>query len=240
MGKLTKREIQETLDKMPTEAILTGKANKRELTTKQIEFAKGLALGLPKAQAYRKAYNSKGSSKTVAVKGSQMAKRDDIQIIADGFREAFEAREYQKPAQIRELIVHNLLKLSLSEDVKEAQRLKALDMLGKLSDVGAFTERKETTVIHESSKIKAQLLDQLKTIVSGDNLVRDIDADAESLLAELTGSPVANSQDDESETPPPRNRESTIEPTTHSIPHTQSAPESVSQSEISEKDEEDQ
>jgi hypothetical protein len=169
-----------------------------------------------------------------------MAKREDIQIIADGFREAFEAREYQKPAQIRELIVHNLLKLSLSEDVKEAQRLKALDMLGKLSDVQAFTERKETTVIHESSKAKAQLLDQLKTIISGDNLVRDIDTDAESLLAELTGIPADETQDTHSETPPPRNDPSDCQPSTHSIPHTQSHNFDVSPSEISEKDEDNQ
>ena len=127
----------------------------------------------------------------------------------------------QKPAQIRELIVHNLLTMSLNPETKEAQRLKALEMLGKLSDVQAFTERKETTVIHESSKIKAQLLDQLKTIVQGDNLVKDVSA--ESLLAELTGDGLSISQEDNPEPPPPSFDGFDGEIASHSIPHNQSS-----------------
>ena len=107
MAKLTKREIRETIDKTPIDVILTGKPKDKELTKKQKDFAKGLALGLPKAQAYKQAYDSNGTAKTNASNGYKLAQNADIQLIAEGFKRAIEAREYQKPAQIRELIVHN-------------------------------------------------------------------------------------------------------------------------------------
>ena len=230
MAKLTKRDIQETLEKIPVETLLTGKAKTRELTKKQTDFAKNLALGMPKAQAYRKAYNSKGTAKTVAVHGSALSKREDIQIIAKGFREAFEAREYQKPAQIRELIIHNLLKMSLSDEVKDAQRIKSLELLGKLSDVQAFSEQKTTTVIHESSKLKEKLLDQLKNVIDGD--IKEVGEDeGDQLLRELMGEGVKNDYPSDPTYPAdPQKNLTTPLATSHIIPHTQSAPESDSNS----------
>ena len=65
MAKLTKRDIEKTLEEIPVESLLTGKVNTRELTTKQKEFAKGLALGLPKSKAYRNAYDSKARPREI-------------------------------------------------------------------------------------------------------------------------------------------------------------------------------
>lgn len=223
MAKLTKRDIQETLDKIPVESILTGKARTKELTTKQKEFAKGLALGLPKSQAYRKAYDSKARPKVIATKAHNLAKREDIQLIADGFKRAFEAREYQKPAQIRELIVHNLLMMSLSEDVKDAQRIKSLELLGKLSDVNAWSEQKTTTVIHESSKLKQKLIDQLQTIVHGE--VKEVTEDeGDLLLRELLGEGSENATSSDPTPPPPPDYTNDHPPEhQHINPHTQSS-----------------
>ena len=236
MAKLTKRDIEKTLEEMPIDALITGKASSRELTTKQKEFAKGLALGLPKAQAYKKAYNSKGTARTNAVNGHNLAKRADIQIIAQGFREAFEAREYQKPAQIRELIVHNLLMMSLSEKVKDAQRIKSLELLGKLSDVNAWSEQKTTTVIHESSKLKQKLIDQLQTIVHGE--VKEVTEDeGDLLLRELLGEGVEKGEESRPTPPPPPQKNLTTPlATTHINPHTQTSPNIVSTKSSSDSD----
>jgi hypothetical protein len=84
------------------------------------------------------------------------------------------------------LVIHQLTLTAVSGDVSVRDRLSALKMLGTVSEVGAFTERKESLVIHESSKVKQQLLDQLKTIVGGDiREVKQSDEEGEELLAKL-------------------------------------------------------
>ena len=136
----------------------------------------------------------------------------------------------QKPAQIRELIIHNLLKMSLSDEVKDAQRIKSLELLGKLSDVQAFSEQKTTTVIHESSKLKEKLLDQLKNVIDGD--IKEVGEDeGDQLLRELMGEGVKNDYPSDPTYPAdPQKNLTTPLATSHIIPHTQSAPESDSNS----------
>jgi hypothetical protein len=110
-----------------------------------------------------------------------------IQLLIDAYTRAFEAREYRKPERLRELVIHQLTEMALNPEVKDAQRIKSLELLGKVAEVGAFMDRKETKVIHESSKIKEKLLDQLKTIINID--AKEINAeDADELLREISGS----------------------------------------------------
>jgi hypothetical protein len=58
--------------------------------------------------------------------------------------------------------VQQLVEHSLNEDFPPAQRMKALALIGQLYEVGAFLERKETTVVHKSADIRTRLLDRLK------------------------------------------------------------------------------
>ena len=61
--KLSRAEIKAGLDQFPVEMLLSAGNNKTPaLTTKQKEFARNLALGKTKAQAYRDSYNTKGSA----------------------------------------------------------------------------------------------------------------------------------------------------------------------------------
>ena len=55
MGKLSKREIKENLENIPMDTLLLGVKGKGQLTTKQKNFAKGVAKGLTKSEAYRQA-----------------------------------------------------------------------------------------------------------------------------------------------------------------------------------------
>jgi hypothetical protein len=185
MAKISKREIREGLENIPIEQLLLGSTNTRELTHKQKEFAKQVALGKPKTQAYRIAYDTKGKKSTQAVNAHKVANNENVKLMIEAYSRAFEAREYQKPERLRELVIHQLTEMALNPEVKDAQRIRSLELLGKVSEVGAFTERKETKVIHESSKIKEKLLEQLKTIINVD--ATEVD-DGESLLRELSGS----------------------------------------------------
>ena len=222
MAKISKREIREGLEQIPIEQLLLGSTNTRELTHKQKEFAKQVALGKPKTQAYRIAYDSKGKKSTQAVDAHKISKNPNVANMIEAYKRAFEAREYQKPERLRELIIHQLTEMALNPQVKDAQRIRSLELLGKVSEVGAFTERKETKVIHESSKIKEKLLEQLKTIINVD--ATEVD-DGESLLRELSGSDQAEGKhesQDPTTTRPPNIDHATHGTDIHINPHIQS------------------
>jgi hypothetical protein len=223
MAKITKREIREGLEQIPIEQLLLGSANSRELTHKQKTFAKQVALGKPKTEAYRIAYDTKGKKSTQAVNAHKVANNDNVKLMIEAYSRAFEAREYQKPERLRELVIHQLTEMALNPEVKDAQRIKSLELLGKVSEVGAFTERKETRVIHESSKIKERLLEQLKTIINID--ASEID-EGESLLRELSGSDPTESElefQDPTTARPPNFDHADEGSVIHINPHIQSA-----------------
>ena len=230
MAKITKREIREGLEQIPIEQILLGSANSRELTHKQKTFAKQVALGKPKTVAYRIAYDTKAKKPTQATEAHKVANNPNVSNMIEAYSRAFEAREYQKPERLRELVIHQLTELALNPEVKDAQRIRSLELLGKVSEVGAFVDRKETRVIHESSKIKERLLDQLKTIINVD--ASEID-EGESLLRELSGSEPQT--EDPTTTRPPKNNHAEHGNYIHSIPNTQSASPNTSEPTDSEK-----
>ena len=223
MAKISKREIKEGLENIPIEQLLLGSANSRELTHKQKTFAKQVALGKPKTEAYRIAYDTKGKKSTQAVNAHKVSNNDNVKLMIEAYSRAFEAREYQKPERLRELVIHQLTELALNPEVKDAQRIRSLELLGKVSEVGAFTERKETRVIHESSKIKERLLEQLKTIINID--AKELDDSGDSLLRELSGQNLSESEPQDGEpttTRPPDIDHAEQGSVIHSIPLIQS------------------
>jgi hypothetical protein len=234
MAKITKREIREGLEDIPIEQILLGSANQRELTHKQKTFAKQVALGKPKAEAYRHAYDTKAKPPSVASDAHRLANKPDISLMIEAYKRAFEAREYRNPERLRELVIHQLTEMALNPEVKDAQRIKSLELLGKVAEVGAFMDRKETKVIHESSKIKEKLLDQLKTIINID--AKEINSDdADELLREISGSRANLAAENESESSDPTTPRPPIfdhaegGSPIHSTLHIQSAPKSMLQ-----------
>lgn len=218
---------------MPIDTILLGVGNRADtkLTPKQREFARQVALGETKAEAYRKAYNSKTQRKqTQGDMGYRLAARPDISAEIEAYRLAAEAEKQRTPAQLRALVIHQLTKHALDEACPPAQRIKALELLGKVSEVAAFTERKETTVINQSGELKQKLLDQLRNVV---DITPNDDADdsADSLLAELNAIPNAGEifEDGVLDTHPPGtplDEDGGQQKYTHNVPHEQIQPKS--------------
>jgi len=185
MAKLNRKQIREGLDQIPIDTVLLGVNSPiGKLTPKQREFARLVALGETKAGAYREAYGSKGNPHTVGNKGYVLAARDEIQATVDAYRLANEAAKYRTPVQLRELVIHQLTQHALDTECPPAQRIKALELLGKVSEVAAFTERKETTIVNQSADIKARLLESLRNVVDVED-ISPVDSDADSLLNEL-------------------------------------------------------
>jgi hypothetical protein len=196
--RLTRKQVKEALEQTPIEQVLLGSVGAREtkLTPKQREFARQLAMGESKAGAYRKSRESKAKPSTASRKGVALASQDHIRAQVEAFKAAFEAQKYQTPAHLRALAIHELTKHALNEDCPPAQRIKALELIGKMTEVALFTERREIVQVTDAAQAKERLLDALRTITQAE-VVDVVDTAAESLLAELAGPSIEAQADPE-------------------------------------------
>jgi hypothetical protein len=79
----------------------------------------------------------------------------------------FDFQAFADAQQARNYITNKLLKLSDCGDPK--LELKALELLGKHSDVGLFTERSEITVMHSTSKtLEDSIKDRIRRLLNAD------------------------------------------------------------------------
>jgi hypothetical protein len=212
--KLTRKQIREGLEQLPIDSLLLGVKGAKEspLTAKQKAFARGLAMGDTKAGAYRKAYNSKGNSNTVSRKGQELAKRDAVQAYADALTKAVELQALQTPQHLRALVVTELTKHAINEELPPAQRLRALQLLGTVTEVAAFTERREVIKTTNSVDARAQLMDSLLLAIKGGATDVD-DTTAQKLLEELEAGEPTDTIDEAQEPEQGQGIESQPEPT---------------------------
>lgn len=72
--------------------------------------------------------------------------------------------------ELRRLVTNRLIKESIHPDAKI--RIRALELLGKISDVGLFTERSEVTINHRStSDLESKLREKLQRLLEKDTTV---------------------------------------------------------------------
>jgi hypothetical protein len=211
-SKLTKAQIREGLDSVPVSHIL-GKSVTRELTPKQRAFALEVAKGSTGAGAYRKAYNAKGKPKTVGDHASRLKADDRIKAEIEAYQLAIEGAKHRNPAALRELVIQSLVKVIIDPDAKPGQITAAAKVLGTVTEVAAFTERKEVRTITSSEDARAAIMSQLKALSNASaEDANVIDADADTLMQELAGAethPTATPHFDDAESLIPM----------HTIPH---------------------
>ena len=187
--KLTRAQIKEGLDTIPIETLLSsGEGKTPRLTSKQKAFAHAIALGETKAEAYRKAYKRDAKPSSLSKDPYTLAKHPRIVQEVEAYRLALEAEKHRTPVQLKALLVQQLVQHSLDEDFPPAQRMKALQLIGNLFEVGAFLERKESVVVHKSSDIRTRLLERLGKVT--DVTSKD---DAVTLMEEIKGSGTSDS-----------------------------------------------
>jgi len=191
--KLTRKQISEALDQMPIGHLLAGSAG-RELSAKQKQFARLIAQGNTGASAYRMAYNTKAKSKTQGDAASRIKADSRVSAEIERLKALQEIRESQSPAQIRQTVIERLQLEATDSTNPPAARIRALELLGKVTEVAAFTERREQTVVHSSEAIKAQIMDRLKAITIDAVPVEQSD-EALSLAAELNAASDATDSD---------------------------------------------
>ena len=95
-------------------------------------------------------------------------------IILKGMLDEYDVEVVRNAAQVRNYVKMRLLMLTGSD--KESTQLKALEMLGKMSDVGAFAERMEINVTHRTTEeLQAELASKLSSYMDG---IIDVEARA--------------------------------------------------------------
>jgi hypothetical protein len=214
-AKLTRAQIREGLDTVPVSHIL-GKSVTRELTPKQRAFALEVAKGSTGAGAYRKAYNAKGKPKTVGDHASRLKGDDRIKAEIEAYQLAIEGAKHRNPAALRELVIQSLVKVIIDPDAKPGQITAAAKVLGTVTEVAAFTERKEVRTITSSEDARAAIMAQLKALSNASATdATIIDAQADDLMRELAGS-------DTHPSPTPQAGEEESLANIHTIPHEQS------------------
>jgi hypothetical protein len=162
--KLTRDQIREGLKAQPIEALLLGAGNAKQttLTAKQKKFAAALAAGETKAGAYRAAYNTNTNPHAQSIEGQRLAAHPSIALQVEALRLAAEARAYATPPALRALVLERLTAHAIDPDVKPAQRLRALELLGKVTEVAAFTERRELVKVTDSGQARTKLIQTLR------------------------------------------------------------------------------
>ena len=94
--------------------------------------------------------------------------------------------------QARTFITNRLIELSTCGDAKI--EIKALELLGKHSDIGIFTERSEITVTHKSSSdLENSIKERIKRLLNADVV------DVEPLISQLEGPSPAEAEQNPAE-----------------------------------------
>lgn len=132
-----------------------------DYTAEDEEKARRLITGAEKTETVRNI-----TSAGVAKKASAILHQYDYQAIADA-------------TQARHFITNKLIELADCGDPR--YELKALELLGKHSDIGIFTERSEITVHHKTSidlenSIKERIKRLLNTTITDITPIDDLDA----------------------------------------------------------------
>ena len=133
-----------------------------ELSPRERQFVQRMAEGAGKREAFIEAFEPGGTSRSVSTAAWKVAKRPEVQQ-ALAQQQAVERLRYsQNPLEIRSFVVDSLQHEARTAQ-RPADRLRALELLGKLADVGAFETR--SVIEHRSSAdTKARLAEKLRRL----------------------------------------------------------------------------
>jgi len=174
--KLSRKAIKEGLQAVPVDVLLLGAAAAKEsgLTAKQRKFAERIAMGDTKAGAYRAAYDSNMKPHHDSLEGQRLAANPAVARQIEALNLAAEAARHATPAALRSLVIQQLTEHALSADVKPAQRLRALELLGKVTEVAAFTERREIVRSIDAAGARQALLESLRDALRSTSIDAEI------------------------------------------------------------------
>jgi hypothetical protein len=112
---------------------------------------------------------------------SKSLQRTGVALKLGAYLSEYEKQVVEDKVQVRTIVVNRLMEISQDEDNKVA--LKALELLGKASDL--FTERSEITITHKTSdELKAAIKARIQLLMQ--NPMKQIPTENERRLAQLS------------------------------------------------------
>ncbi len=189
--KLSRKALTEGIKTVPIEHIL-GADVSRQLTAKQRKFAHEVAKGSTKADAYRTAYKPDAKPSSLNNDPYRIANDPRVAREIEAYTLALETAKLRSPAALRELVIQSLVKVIVDPDSKPGQITAAAKVLGTVTEVAAFTERREVRNITSSEDARTKVMAELRGLLTHGATDATI-IEADSLLAELAG----NITDDE-------------------------------------------
>jgi hypothetical protein len=199
--KLSRKAIDQGLDNLPLSVIL-GKQVSDGLTASQRTFAKEVARGQRKIDAYKTAYPNAKSPNTLSREPYMLTRDPRIVKEIEAYELALEAAKHRTPAALRELVIQGLVQVALNPDAKDAVKVQALKTIGTITEVAAFTEQKVVRTISSSEDARARVMQELRGLLTSNASDATV-IEADSLLQELTGDTVKFNASTAVETPEP-------------------------------------
>lgn len=203
--KLSRQQIRESLNTLPIESIL-GRSVSKQLNPRQKAFARRVAQGQTKAEAYRQTYNPNPARSTLVTRPYELASDPRIKREIEAYELAIESAKYRSPIALRELVIQSLVQTLIDPQAKHAQKVAAAKVLGTVAEVSAFVDRKEITHVSSSEHARLQIMDALSDMLKANA----IDVDPTSLIQELEGTHPS---------PAPQDAASESRSHVHTIPH---------------------
>jgi hypothetical protein len=127
---------------------------------------------------YAVAENEEKANKKLVKQDQKPAVYKSVKSILD----EYSLRVVDNAMQIRLLVTNKLILDSDSPD--DRTRLRALEMLGKITDVGLFTEKSEVTITHRSTEdLVSSIRNKIHRLMHPDNVtdVKAVEVNGESI-----------------------------------------------------------
>ena len=136
-----------------------GPTNEHGLTSREEAFCQRVALGDSYSDAYRHAYDASNMTNgTLWCRAWDVAHRGKVELRVRMLTEEVAETERTRGMRAKAFIEERLWSEATKEGSKPTDRLKALELLGKLDHVGAFKERSEVvTDATTPEQIKARI-----------------------------------------------------------------------------------
>ena len=147
----------------PDLRVVDGGKDQGKLTSKQFAYVQAILKGANQSDAYREAYNAENmSDQAIWTEAGRLFRHPEVSRRITAGRAAQERQAVHTGASLRQHIEKRLFFMTENADT-DANRLKALDLLGRTEKVGMFVERKAEVVDNRTEEeILAELEAKLR------------------------------------------------------------------------------
>ena len=144
----------------PSLQIIDGDKTPDKLTGKQLTYVQTILKGANQSDAYREAYNAENmSDQAIWTEAGRLFRHPEVSRRITAGRAAQERQAVHSGASLRLHVEKQLFDLTTTADSDQA-KLRALELLGKLDKVGAFSERIE---VGNDRRSPEEVLTELET-----------------------------------------------------------------------------